>query len=151
MLEPASSGARQRMAADEREARRQRPRRGDDLALRAAGVGDDGGFAHVLVELLQQRDVLPDRRGEHDEIGFGQDDEIVRGDVDRVQPHRRFEDVLVVHGDHQRRRPQLARLERDRPANQPQADDPDLLEDRRRALTPGRLQNWSSFISDFDF
>ena len=31
-----------------------------------------------------------------DEVGLGQDDEIVGGDVDGVQPHRRLEDVLVV-------------------------------------------------------
>ena len=33
-------------------------------ALRAAGVGHDRGLTHVLVELVEQRDVLPDRRRE---------------------------------------------------------------------------------------
>ena len=44
-----------------------------------------------------------------DEVGFGEDDQIVGGDVDGVQPHRRLEHVLVVDADDQRRRPELAR------------------------------------------
>ena len=31
-----------------------------------------------------------------DEVGLGEHDEIVGRDVDRVQPHRRLEHVLVV-------------------------------------------------------
>ena len=87
---------------------RQRPRGLDDRALGAAGVGDDGRLADVLVQLGEQLDVLPDRRGQNHEIDLGEHDRIVGGDVDGVQPHRRFEHVLVVDGDDERRRPELA-------------------------------------------
>ena len=109
-------------------------RRLDDRPLRAAGVGDDGRLAHVLVEFAEQRDVLPDRRREDHEVGLGQHDQIVGRDVDRVQPHRRLEHVLVVDADDERRRPDLARRQRDRPADQAEADDADLLKDRRLRL-----------------
>ena len=100
-------------------------------ALRAAGVGDHRRLTHVLVELREQRDVLPDRRREDHDVGLGQDDQIVGRDVDRVQPHRRLEHVLVVDADDQRLRPELARRQRDRAADQTEADDADLVEDRR--------------------
>ena len=67
MLEAARRRAAERMAADEREPRRQRARRLDDLALGAAGVGDHGRRADVLVELREQREVLPHRRREDHE------------------------------------------------------------------------------------
>ena len=35
-------------------------------------------------------------RREHDEVRLGEHDQIVGRDVDRVQPHRRLEHVLVV-------------------------------------------------------
>ena len=57
--------------------------------------------------------------------------EIVGGDVDGVQPHRGLEHVLVVDGDDERGRPELARRQRNRSADQPEPDDADLLEDRR--------------------
>ena len=80
---------------------------------------------------VEQREVLADRRGQDDQVGLGQHDQIVGRDVDGVQPHRRLEHVLVVDGDHERRRPELPRRQRDRAADQAQADDADLLEDRR--------------------
>jgi hypothetical protein len=48
-----------------------------------------------------------------------------------VQAHRGLEDVLLIDGNHQRRRPQLARPQRDRSADQSEPDDADLVEDRR--------------------
>ena len=86
---------------------------------------------------LEQREVLPHRRGQDDEVGLGQHDQVVGRDVDRVQPHRRLEHVLVVDGDDERRRPELARGQRDRPADQAETDDADLLEDRRLRLRAG--------------
>ena len=86
---------------------------------------------------LEQREVLPDRRREDDEVRFGQHDQVVGGDVDGVQPHRRLEHVLVVDGDDERRRPELARRQRNRAADQPEADDADLL--RRSGGWPRRL------------
>ncbi len=105
--------AGQRVAADEREAGRQRAGRLDNLALRAPRVRDHGRLTHVLVELFEQRDVRPDRRRQNHDVGLGKDDEIVGGDVDGVQPHRGLEDVLVVDADDQRLRPQLPRRQRD--------------------------------------
>ena len=96
VLQAAFRRAGQRMTADEREPRRQRPRGAHDLALRAAGIGDDRRPADVFVELAQQRDVLLDRRREDDEVRLGEDDQVVGRDVDRVQAHRRLEHVLVV-------------------------------------------------------
>ena len=135
MLEAAVGRPRERMPADEREARRQRRRGRHDAALRAAGVGDDGRRPDVGVEIGEHGDVLLHRRREDHDVGLGQHDEIVGRDVDRVQPHRRLEHVLVVDRDHQRRRPQLARPERDRSADQPEADDADPVEDGRLALS----------------
>ena len=131
VLEAALRGAAERMAADEREARRQQPRGVDDRALGAAGVGDDRRLTDVLVELREQRDVLPHRRREDHDVGLGQHDQVVGRDVDRVQPHRRLEHVLVVDADDQRLRPDLPRRQRDRSADQAEADDADLLEDGR--------------------
>ena len=142
MLQPAFGRARQRMAADERESRRQRPGRGDDGAFGAAGVGDHGGPMHVLVELREKRDVLADRRRKYDEIRFGEHDEIVGGDIDRVQPHRGLENVFAVDRDDERRRPQLPRRKCDRPADEAQSDDADLFEDDRlRRERPSRLDD----------
>ena len=95
----------------------------------------------------EQRDVLLHRRREDDDVRLGEDDEIVGGDVDRVQPHRRLEDVLVVDADDQRARPQLAGAQRNRPADQPEPDDADLREDRRlrRLLRKARLDDRQLF------
>ena len=52
----------------------------------------------VLVQFRQQRDIDLDRRRQDDDVGFGEDDEIVGGDVDRVHAHRGLEDVAeAVH------------------------------------------------------
>jgi hypothetical protein len=133
VLEAALRRTRERMAADERKARRQRASGFHNRPLRAAGVGDHRRLTDVLVELRQQRDVGLHRGRENHDVGFGEDDEIVGRDVDGVQPHRGLEHVLVVDADDQRLGPQLARRERDGPADQAQTDDADLLEYRRRS------------------
>ena len=126
----------QGMSADERELRRQTERRLHDGALGAADVGDDSRLRHVVVELGQQLDVLLHRRREDDQVRFREDVRIVGGDVNRMEPHRRLEDILVVDADHDRRRPDLARGQRDRSADQAEPDDADLGTNRRlsRAL-----------------
>ena len=134
VLEPALRRARERVAADEREARRQRAGGRHDAALRAAGVGDDGRLADVLVQIREQRDVGPHRRGEDDEVRFREDDEVVGRHVDRVQPHRRFEHVLVVDADDERLRPELACRQRDGSTDEPEAHDADFVENRRLPL-----------------
>ena len=58
-----------------------------------------------------------------------------------MEPHRRLEHVLVVDGDDERRRPDLPRRQRNRSADQPQADDADLLEDRRCPSRRAGLDN----------
>ena len=73
-------------------------------------------------------------RREHDQVRFSQHDQIVGGDIYGMEPHRRLEHVLVVDGNDEGGRPQLARRERNRSANQAQADDADLL--RRSAVGP---------------
>ncbi len=94
------------------------------------------GLPDVLVEQAKQFDVLPHGRGEDHEIGFGEHDGIVRRDVDRMQPHRRLEHVLVVDADDQRRRPDLPRRQGNRSADQPETDDADFLEDGRLRRPP---------------
>ena len=78
-----------------------------------------------------------DRRREDDDVRLGEHDQVVGRDVDGVQPHRRLEHVLVVDADDQRLRPELPRRQRDRTANQAEADDADLVEDRRLPSTAG--------------
>jgi hypothetical protein len=93
-------------------------------------------------------------RRQHDQVRFRDHDQVVGGDVDGVQPHRRLEDVLIVDPDHERCRPQLARLERNRPADQAEADNPDLAEDgslalRAAGLDDGKFLHFRFQISDF--
>jgi len=148
VIEAAFGGARERVTADEREARRQRPRRRDDVPLRAAGVGDDRRHAHVIVEVFQQRDVLFDRRRQHHEIRFSEHHEFVRRDVDRVQPHRRLEHFFVVDRNHERRGPKLPGRESNRAADEAKPHDPDLLKDRGLALArPSRLYDGELHIA----
>src|SRR5439155_6222125 len=140
VLKAAARRAGERVTAYEREAWRQRSCGRDDFALRAAGIGDDRRLSHVLVELVEQRDVLLHRGVEDDDVGFGEDDQIVGRDVDGVHTHRRLEDVLVVDGDDERRRPELAHRLGDRSADETEANDADLLENRRlRLARPARL------------
>ena len=75
VLEPAAAAPAERMAADEREPRRQRaarPRRSSRLVLPVSVT--TAGCADVLVELVEQREVLPHRRREDHEVGFGEHD-----------------------------------------------------------------------------
>ena len=83
------------------------------------------------------------------QVGFGQDNQIVRGHVDSVQPHRGLEHIFVVDPDHERGRPQLARRQRTRSSDQSQADDADLLKngnlplDRLPGLDDGEFHDIS--------
>jgi hypothetical protein len=56
-----------------------------------------------------------------------------------MQPHRRFEHVLIVDADDQRRRPDFARRQRNRSADQPETDDADFLENGRLRGAPLQL------------
>ena len=105
--------------------------------LRAAGIGDHGRLSHVFGQLIEEEQVLPHRRRQDDEVGLGEDEQIVGRHVDRVQPHRRFEHVLAVDGNDERRRPDAPGGQRDRTADETQPDDPDLGEDRRLSLGEG--------------
>ncbi len=67
--------------------------------------------------------------------------EVVGRDVDRVQPHRRLEHVLVVDPMTSDVGQSSPRRQRDRAADQPEADDADLVEDRRlRRRAGGRAE-----------
>jgi hypothetical protein len=134
VLESADGSSPERMSADEGEPFRQAARRSDDVALRAAGVGDDGRLREVLGQLHQQVEILLHRRGEDDQVGLGEYTEIRSGNIDRVQPHCRLQHVGVVHADDQRRRPQFACGQRNGPSDQPQADDANLAEQHGRWL-----------------
>ena len=103
------------------------------------------GCADVVVERLEQRDVLARRGREHDQVRFGQHDQIVGGDVYGMEPHRRLEHVLVVDRNYQGGRPQLARREGNRSADQAESDNADLREDRRLAL------GTTSWLDDREF
>jgi hypothetical protein len=130
MLESTDGSAAERVAADEGEARRQCPGSVDDRPLGAAGIRDDRRLPDVLVELGQQRDVLTHGRGENDQVGLGEHHHVVGRDVDGMETHRRLEDILVIDSDDQRRRPELTRREGNRPADETEPDNADLLEHR---------------------
>jgi hypothetical protein len=142
VLEPARRRSAEGMPANEREARRQLPRGRDDVPLRAAGIGDDGGPCQAFVELPEPQEILSHGSGEDHHVGVREDEKVVRGDVDRMQPHGRLEHVLVVHRNDERLRPELACRERNRSPDQTEADDPDLLEDGGCAFdTTARLDD----------
>ena len=141
VLEAADRRAAERMPADEREARPAAARAASTIARFVLPVSvTTAALLHVLVELVEQRQVLPHRRRQNHEVGLGEHDRIVGGDVDGVQPHRGLEHVLAVDADDERRRPELPRRQGDRSADQPEADDADPLERRaarRAAPAPG--------------
>ena len=144
VFESAVRSPRQRMSANEGQSRGQPPCGFEHRPLRAAGVRHDSRLADVLVELVDELEILTHRRGEDDEIRFGKDNRIIGRHVNRMQAHRRFEDVLVVDGYDERRRPDLARGKRDRSADQPETDDADVAKDRSltgSGRSPSRLDN----------
>ena len=67
----------------------------------------------------------------HDEIRLRQNHRILGGHIDGVEKHRTLENVLAIDADDERARPDLARRKCNRPADQPEADDTDTMEDRR--------------------
>ena len=143
VLESALCRAAQWMAADEGEPRRQGPRCIDHGSLRPACVGDDGRLPDVVVEIREERDVLSGRRGKNHEVGLCEHDQIVCSHIDRVPAHRLFEHVLVVDTDNERTWPDLAGGQSDRSADQAQADDADLLENRPLPLAGAAgLNDW---------
>ena len=99
------------------------------------------GWRTLSSSSVEQREVLPHRRRQDDEVGLGEDDQVVGRHVDRVQAHRRLEHVLVVDGDDERLRPDLPRGQRDRSADEPQPDDADFVEDRRLSFGEDRWLN----------
>ena len=123
---PPRGGARQRMPADEREARRQRPRGLDDRALGAAGVGDQRRPGRSRRSCASSARFCAHRRRQHDQVGLGQHDRGRRADVDRVRaaapPRARRCDrrrSTAASGN------DAAHGKRDRPADQAEADDAD--------------------------
>jgi hypothetical protein len=137
VLEPARRGSSERVPADEGEPRRELFPGRNDLALRAAGIGDDHRAMDVVVELAQQGEILTDRRRQDDQVDFREHNEIVCRHVDGVQAHCGLEDVLVVDSNDERARPELPCRQRNRPADQAEPDDADAREDRRGSRAGG--------------
>ena len=79
-----------------------------------------------------------DRSGQHDELHVGRHDEVVGADVRGVRAHRGLDHVLAIDGDDQHRGPQPPHAERDRRADQAEADDGDALKGRVRGIRPSR-------------
>ena len=93
-------------------------------------------------QLREQAQVLEDGRREDDEVGLGEHAQVVGAHVDGVRALRVLQHVVGVHADDERRRPAPARRERERPADQAEADDADALERRpARATDPAPSLN----------
>jgi hypothetical protein len=142
VFNPASSRAAEWMTANERKPIGQRRRGFDDRPFRAAGVCHDRGAHDVVRQRVEDFQILPDRRGENDEVGVGQNDWIVRGDIDGMKDHCALQHILLIDADDEPGRPCLSSGERNRSAYQSQTDDADPLKNWRLPRIPGRLQHW---------
>ena len=100
-------------------------------ALGTADIGDHRVGGDMLVQFGQHVDVLVDRRRQHDEVRFGHDDRVIGRDVDRMQDHRLLQHLLAVDADHEGGRPLLPDRKGNRAANESEAHDRDLVEERR--------------------
>ena len=130
MVDAAPRSAPQRVAPDEGQPGRQHGCTRDDRPLRAPDIGDDGVSLNMRLEIFHQLDVLPDRRGENDQVGVRHHHRVIGGHVDGMTHHRLLEHILVVDTDQQTSRPLLTRRQRDRPTDQTQANDGDPVEER---------------------
>ena len=127
-VDAADRGAGERMPADETQPRRQVARGRNDGTLGTADVGDERLAANVRRQIVEQADILPDRRCEHDEVGAVREREIVAADVRRSRapaPPRRLQRDRSRRSEH--RGCDLTQRERNRSADQPEAHDGDLL------------------------
>ncbi len=52
-------------------------------------------------------------------VGFGENDEVVSRDVDGVEAHGHFEDILRIDTNHERGRPKLPRRQGDGAPDEP--------------------------------
>ena len=114
------------MTANERTWARQHARHGDDVALRAADVGDHRTRADMTPRFLQEQAVLTDWRGQDDQVGLPCFRQRGGGSIDgiaaeRVRQHRR----PIEAGD-AASRPAVAQTERNRAADQTKARDGDV-------------------------
>ena len=75
------------MSADKPQPRRQVARGRDDGTLGTADVRDQRLAANARRQVVEQADILPDRRCEHDQIGAVRECEVVPSGVSRVPRH----------------------------------------------------------------
>ena len=87
------------MPADKPQARRQVARGGDDGTLGTADVRDQRLAANARRQVVEQADVLPDRRCEHDQVGAVRQCEIVPSGVSRPRRQRLRDDLSAIDGD----------------------------------------------------
>ncbi len=127
-LEAACRGAGEGMPANKPQPRRQvRARRRTMARLVLPTSVTIALAAHARRQVVQQADVLPDRRREHDEVGSVRQREVVPSAVGGPRRSAVRRRPRAVDGDDVARRPRLTQRQRDRSANQPEADDGDAV------------------------
>ena len=100
----------------------------DRRSLGASDIGDQCGTPHDLAQPREHGQVLRDRRSQHDQIGAVERGQIAAADGERPQLPRHQRDVVAIDADHGRVGKHAPNRERQRPADQPDAYDPDALE-----------------------
>jgi hypothetical protein len=120
------------MPANKTQSRRQVARGGNDGTLGTADIRDQRLAANARRQVVEQADILPDRRCEHDQVGTVRECEVVPSGVSGPRRQRLRDDFSAIDGDDLTPGCDLTQREANRSADEPEARDRDSL---KHALT----------------
>ena len=124
----AALGSSNRVATDERRGSGWKPgSRTDDVTLGAADVGDDRAVRHQGHGLSEELNVLLDGRREDHQVGGSDAGHAGRRAIDGAAGRGVRQHLRAIDGRDQDRRPALAHRQRNRSADEPEANDGDAF------------------------